>query len=174
MPPLTCLLKLKVVCNRVSPEYVGLPPHSLNLPPLPRCPVSIACNLTMTLTAKQLAQSTRRRERLVEMCRTLPEVKYEIVSDEHIAFRVRKKIFAYYLFDHHGDGMIAFCCKSSLSEQRRLIRDDPESFFVPAYLGARGWIAIRLDLDSVDWDIVSDLARRAFQSIAPRKLALIE
>lgn len=127
----------------------------------------------MTLSAKQIALSTRRRERLVETCRTLPEVNYEIVGDGHIAFRVRKKIFAYYLFDHHGDGIIAFCCKSSLSEQRRLIRHDPESFFVPAYLGARGWIAIRLDLNEVDWDTVSELARQAFQSIAPRKLAAL-
>ncbi len=128
---------------------------------------------TMTLSAKQLAQSTRRREQLVEMCRTFPEVSHEFVGEGHIAFRVRKKIFAYYLFDHHGDGIIAFCCESSLSEQRRLIRDDPESFFAPAYLGARGWIAIRLDLDGVDWDTVSELARRAFQSTAPRKLAAL-
>ncbi|HLO00468.1 MAG TPA: MmcQ/YjbR family DNA-binding protein [Pyrinomonadaceae bacterium] len=127
----------------------------------------------MTLSAKQLAQSTRRRDRLVEICQTLPEVNYEVVGEEHIAFRVRKKIFAYYLFDHHGDGIIAFCCKSSLSEQRRLIRDDSESFFVPAYLGAKGWIAIRLDLEGVDWDAVGELSRRAFQSIAPRKLAAL-
>ena len=127
----------------------------------------------MTLSAKQLATSTSRRKRLIETCETLPEVTYEIVGDEHIAFRIRKKIFAYYLFDHHGDGIVAFCCKSNLSEQRRLIRDDSESFFSPAYLGARGWIAIRLDLDNVDWDIVTDLAHRAFQSIAPRKLAAL-
>lgn len=127
----------------------------------------------MSLPAKQLAQSTHRRERLVEICQTLPEVSHETVGDGHIAFRVRKKTFGYYLFDHHGDGIIAFCCRSSLSEQRRLIRDDPESFFVPAYLGARGWIAARLDLDEVDWHAVSELARRAYQSIAPRKLAAL-
>ena len=125
----------------------------------------------MPLSARQLTSSTRRREQIIEICRNLPEVTYEVVGDGHIAFRIRKKIFGYYLFDHHGDGMIAFCCKSSLSEQRRLVRDDPESFFVPAYLGSRGWIAIRLDLEEVDWETVSDLARRAFQSIAPRKLA---
>ena len=130
------------------------------------------CTL-MTLTAKQLATSTRRRERLVETCAGLPEVTYETVGDDHIAFRIRKKIFAYYLFDHHGDGVIAFCCKSTLSDQRRFIRDDSESFFVPAYLGAKGWIAIRLDLDAVDWETVSELARQAYQSIAPRKLAAL-
>ena len=128
----------------------------------------------MTLSAKQLDQSTPRRTRLVKICQAFPEVTHEIAGDGHIAFRVRKKIFGYYLFDHHGDGIIAFCCKSSLSEQRRLVKDDPESFFVPAYLGARGWIAIRLDLEDVDWETVGELARRAFQSIAPRKLAVLD
>jgi hypothetical protein len=125
----------------------------------------------MTLSAKQLAQSTLRRERMIEICRSLPEVTFEVVGNEHIAFRIRKRIFGYYLFDHHGDGIIAFCCKSNLSEQRRLVRADPESFFVPAYLGSKGWIAIRLDLDEADWETVTELAQRAYQSIAPRKLA---
>jgi hypothetical protein len=125
----------------------------------------------MTLSAAQLATSKKRSQRLVTICSALPEVTYETVGDGHISFRVRKKIFAYYLFDHHGDGMIAFCCKSSLNEQRRLVRSDSESFFVPAYLGARGWVAVRLDLDEVDWDTVTELARQAFQSTAPRKLA---
>jgi predicted DNA-binding protein (MmcQ/YjbR family) len=129
----------------------------------------------MTLSAKQLAQSTRRRDRLVEICRKLPEVTHEFVGreQEHVAFRVGKKTFAYYLFDHHGDGRIGFCCKSSLSEQRRFVRDDPESFFVPAYLGSKGWVGVRLDLDEVDWDTVNELARHAFQLSAPRKLAAL-
>ena len=127
----------------------------------------------MTLSAKQLAQSSVRRERVVEVCSALPEVRYEHVGDGHIAFRIRKKIFAYYLFDHHGDGVIAFCCKANLSEQRRLARDDPETFFVPAYLGSKGWVAMRLDLDEVDWETFTELARQAYQSIAPRKLAIL-
>ena len=105
------------------------------------------------------------------MCALLPEVVVDPVGQEHIAFKIRKKIFAYYLFDHHGDGRIAFTCKSSLSEQRRLIRDDPDQFFAPAYLGPRGWIAIRLDLDDVDWQFIDEVARRAYQLTAPKKLA---
>jgi len=129
----------------------------------------------MTLSAKQLLHANQRREQLVKICSALPEVAYETVGDGHTSFRIRKKIFAYYLFDHHGDGMIAFCCKSTMNEQRRLIRDDAESFFVPAYLGPRGWVAIRLDLDEVDWDTVTELAKQAFQAVAPAKLsALIE
>ncbi len=127
----------------------------------------------MTLTSNQLSVSTPRRKRLVKICESFPEVVIEPAGEGHLAFRIRKRIFAYYLFDHHGDGMIAFTCKSSLSEQRRLIKDDATSFFVPAYLGSKGWIAIRLDLDEVDWDTVAELARRAYQDLAPRKLATL-
>ena len=127
----------------------------------------------MTLTANQLSASVRRRARLIKICESFPEVSGEVVGDQHIAFRIRKRIFAYYQFDHHDDGMIAFTCKSNLSEQRRLIKDDPISFFVPAYLGTKGWIAIRLDLDEVDWDTVTELSRRAYQETAPRKLAAL-
>jgi len=125
----------------------------------------------MALTSNQLSASTARRQRLVKICAAFPEVLVEPGGEGHLAFRIRKRIFAYYLFDHHGDGLIAFTCKSSLSEQRRLVQDDPDSFFVPAYLGSKGWIAIRLDLDEVDWDTVAELARRAYQEVAPRKLA---
>jgi len=127
----------------------------------------------MTLTSNQLSASTPRRNRLVKICESLPEVTSEVAGETHLAFRIRKRIFGYYLFDHHGDGVIGFTCKSSLSEQRRLLKDDPNSFFVPAYLGSKGWIAIRLDLDEVDWDTVTELARRAYQETAPRKLAVL-
>jgi len=127
----------------------------------------------MTLTSKQMSESSPRRAKVVEICEALPEVSVEVAGDQHMAFRIRKRIFAYYLFDHHGDGIIAFCCKSSRSEQQRLVKDDPDSFFVPAYLGAKGWVAIRLDTVEVDWDTVSDLARRAYQDCAPRKLAVL-
>jgi len=94
-------------------------------------------------------------------------------TGDHLAFRVRKKIFAYYLFDHHEDGMIAFCCKSTLAELQRLIRDDPETFFKPPYVGPRGWVGVRIDLDNVDWDTVRELALRAYQETAPQKLAAL-
>lgn len=127
----------------------------------------------MTLASHQVSTSAQRRTRLVKICQAFPEVVVEAAGESHLAFRIRKRIFAYYLFDHHGDGMIAFTCKSSLIEQRRMVKDDPISFFVPPYLGPKGWAAIRLDLDEVDWDTVSELARRAYQDLAPRKLAAL-
>ena len=127
----------------------------------------------MTLTSNQLSAAAPRRKHLVKICESFPEVIVEPGGEGHFSFRIRKRIFAYYLFDHHGDGMVAFTCKSSLSEQCRLIKEDPDSFFVPPYLGSKGWIAIRLDLNEVEWDTVSELARRAYQDLAPRKLAAL-
>ena len=127
----------------------------------------------MALTAQQLSAADQRRQRLVKICEAFPKVSSEVVGDQHIAFRANKRIFAYYQFDHHGDGIIAFCCKSNLSEQRRQVRDDPEKFFVPAYLGSKGWIAVRLDLDEVDWEVIADFSRKAYQAVVPRKLAAL-
>ena len=127
----------------------------------------------MAIDSSKRSDSAQRRTRLVKICESFPEVSVEVAGESHLAFRIRKRIFAYYLFDHHGDGIFAFTCKSSLSEQRRLVKDDPITFFVPAYLGSKGWIAIRLDLDEVDWDTVTELARRAYQELAPRKLATL-
>jgi hypothetical protein len=127
----------------------------------------------MGIDSSTRSTSAQRRTRVVNIYESLPEVSVEVAGESHLAFRIRKRIFAYYLFDHHGDGMIAFTCKSSMSEQRRLIKDDPITFFVPPYLGSKGWIAIRLDLDEVDWDTVTELARRAYQELAPRKLAAL-
>jgi len=63
-----------------------------------------------------LRETGRRRARLVESCASLPEV--DVSGDEHLAFKVRKKIFAYYLHDHHGDGRI-------LRQRRRARRSVP-------------------------------------------------
>jgi predicted DNA-binding protein (MmcQ/YjbR family) len=127
----------------------------------------------MEIDSSKRSVTAQRRTRLVNICEAFPEVSVEPGGESHLAFRIRKRIFAYYLFDHHGDGMIAFTCKSSLSEQRRLVKDDPITLFVPPYLGSKGWVAIRLDLDEVDWDTVTELARHAYQELAPRKLAAL-
>jgi predicted DNA-binding protein (MmcQ/YjbR family) len=127
---------------------------------------------SMALTNRQLAIVEKCRHRLVSICEKFPEVEIQVVGERHLAFRIRKKTFGYYQLDHHGDGEIAFCCKSNLSEQRRQVRIDPATFFVPAYLGQRGWIAIRLDSDQLDWEVVEQFARTAYQLVAPRRLAV--
>ena len=88
-----------------------------------------------------------------------------------MTFRVKKKIFAYYLFDHHRDGRIALWCKGAPGEQGRLVEEDPRRFFVPPYVGRRGWVGLRLDSRTVQWAEVAHLVRTAYRLTAPRALA---
>ena len=47
---------------------------------------------------------------------------------------------------------------------------DPARFYVPAYLGARGWTALRLDIGKPDWAEVRELLTDAYRLQAPRRL----
>ena len=118
-------------------------------------------------------EAEKRRAILVELCGSLPEVDVSImgVRNEHRTFRVRKKVFAYHLRNHHGDGTIALWCKAAVGEQGRLVEEDPRLFFVPPYLGPRGWVGMRLDLPRLNWGQVAILVRSAYRLSAPRALA---
>ena len=111
-----------------------------------------------------------RRERLVALCCTFPETEAEQAGAQHIAFKVRKKIFAYYTYEHHGDGRIALWCKAPPGEQARLVEESPRRYFVPPYVGPRGWVALRLDTPRVDWRAVENLAFVAYILTAPDTL----
>src|SRR3954468_8626098 len=91
-----------------------------------------------------------RRQRLTAICLDLPEAVGE-AKGQQVSFTVRGKTFAYFLADHHGDGKVALTCRVSPELPAALLTNGEERFFRPAYLGPRGWIGIRLDLDSVDW-----------------------
>jgi phosphoribosylglycinamide formyltransferase-1 len=111
-----------------------------------------------------------RRERLVALCRSLPEAEAERAGAQHLAFKVRKKIFAYYAYDHHGDGRIALLCKAPPGEQGRLVEESPRRYFVPPYVGPKGWVGMRLDTPRLDWRAVKNLALVAYFLTAPDSL----
>ncbi|MDQ6743247.1 MAG: MmcQ/YjbR family DNA-binding protein [Candidatus Dormibacteraeota bacterium] len=110
------------------------------------------------------------RARLLEICLGLPEVT--VSGDRHVAFQVGKRRFAYYLDDHHGDGRLALNCKVPHGDMEALVALDPSRFFVPAYLGAKGWIGVRLDQEDVDWDEVARFVAVSYRLVAPRRLAV--
>jgi phosphoribosylglycinamide formyltransferase-1 len=100
----------------------------------------------------------------------LPESD-EILSHGMPCFGVIKgKKFGYFSADHHGDGRTALLVKiSGLDEQTMLIEQDEVRYFRPAYFGD-GWIGIRLDLGSNDWDEITERLARSWRAVAPRKL----
>ena len=111
-----------------------------------------------------------RRERLVSLCQGLPEGMAERAGAQHLVFKVGKKVFAYYAYDHHGDGRIALLCKAPPGEQSQLVDEDPERYFVPPHVGPRGWVGLRLDSSRVDWKAVKNLLSVAYVLTAPDKL----
>ena len=46
-----------------------------------------------------------RLEPLSAICLQLPEAE-RVIYEPHAQFRVRKRTFAYFLDDHHGDGIV--------------------------------------------------------------------
>jgi phosphoribosylglycinamide formyltransferase-1 len=118
---------------------------------------------------KRVLGDPARLAQLLGICEALPEL--DVSGDQHIALRIRNKTLAYYLDDHHGDGIVSLCCKSTRERQSELVRRHPDRYYVPDYVGPKGWVALRLDLPEVDWDEVAELVFAAYKLQAPRRLA---
>ncbi|MDQ1397853.1 MAG: hypothetical protein QOG64_3112 [Acidimicrobiaceae bacterium] len=107
--------------------------------------------------------------RIRGLCLALPE-STERQSHGSPAFFVRdKRTFVMYMDDHHGDGRLAIWCGAGPGVQTALVSADPRRFFVPPYVGHRGWLGVRLDLDPA-WDEIAELIEDAYRSVAPKPL----
>ena len=107
-------------------------------------------------------------ECLRAICLALPEaLERETWGDA--TFRVRDKIFA---MVKQGDGRVSFWCKAPPGSQMILVGADPSRFFVPPYVGHKGWIGMRID-NGPDWAEVTGIVRRSYRMTAPKKLAAL-
>jgi hypothetical protein len=111
-----------------------------------------------------------RLTRLTELALTLPETTRRMCVS-HAQFLVRTKTFAYFLDNHHGDGIVAVTCKVLPGDNKPLAEAQPRRFYLPAYIGSKGWVALRLDVSKVDWDEVKELLLGSYVLIAPKRLA---
>ena len=116
------------------------------------------------------AKEDSRLTHVAKICAALAETAMERMNS-HAAFTVGKKKFAYYLDNHHGDGIVAITCKVAPGDNELLVRAQPERFYLPAYLASRGWVALRLDQGEIDWEEVRELLFESYRRIAPKRLA---
>ena len=73
--------------------------------------------------------------------------------------------------DHHGDGIVAVACKALPGDNVALASAQPGRFYLPSYIGPKGWVALRLDVGAVDWDEVAELVTGSYLLVAPKRLA---
>ncbi len=111
-------------------------------------------------------------ERLSALCLAQAEATRETEA-RHATFRVRKKVFAYFLDNHHRDGVISACVRVPMKEHARAIAQDSKRFYSPAYIGPKGWLGIRLDAKKVDWKDVEERVAASWASAAPKSLAKV-
>jgi hypothetical protein len=107
--------------------------------------------------------------RVRKVCLALPEVTERLSHGAPTFFVRGKKTFVMFLDDHHGDGRLALWCAAPPGAQGSLVEEEPDRFFVPPYVGGRGWIGVRLDVD-VDWDEIADIVEDAYRMVAPKTL----
>ena len=104
-----------------------------------------------------------------ELCLALPETSERLSHGAPTFFVRGKRAFLMVLTDHHGDGRFAIWCAAPGGVQPMLVEADPERFFVPPYVGHRGWLGLRLDR-GVDWDELAGLVEDSYAEVAPRRL----
>jgi hypothetical protein len=112
---------------------------------------------------------TEALERIRALCLALPEATERLSHGAPTFFVRDKKTFVTYMDDHHGDGRLALWCAAPLGVQPALVAEEPERFFVPPYVGHRGWLGVRLDRDP-DWGELAGIVTDAYRTVAPKSL----
>ena len=98
---------------------------------------------------KNISQAVR------EICLSLSATG-EVTSHGSPDFRVEGKTFATYMINHHGDGHLALWLRMPTGSQEYYTQSDPERFYVPPYVGPKGWLGVDLD-KGLSWNTIAEL-----------------
>src|SRR5262245_33783397 len=104
-----------------------------------------------------------RKDTVRRFALSFPEAE-ERETWETATFRVRNKIFMMFSEQERHAWV-----KSDHDEQQALVAQDPETFFVPPYVGPSGWVGVVIR--SVDPDEMRELITEAWRLTAPNRLA---
>jgi len=115
------------------------------------------------------AERKRTLGRIRELCLALPETSERLSHGAPTFFVRGKRAFLMVLTNHHGDDRFAIWCAAAAGMQSMLVEADAERFFVPPYVGHRGWLGMRLDR-ALDGDELAGIVEDAYAEVAPAKL----
>ena len=99
-----------------------------------------------------------------EICSSFPDVE-ERVGHGLPDFKVAGKSFAILTVNHHGDGRIALWVRSPPGVQHLHTEGEPSLYFVPPYMGPKGWLGVHLDKGN-DWFTIALRVREAYANAA--------
>jgi hypothetical protein len=104
--------------------------------------------------------------RIRKICLELPEATEKPFGGHTSpAFRVRDKMFVV------AEDQTSMTAKAPKGVQGILINSDPERFFVPKYVGSKGWVGVRLALpDEPDWEEMAEVIYESYCLLAPKTL----
>jgi predicted DNA-binding protein (MmcQ/YjbR family) len=106
--------------------------------------------------------------RVRDICLALPEAA-EKAFGGHTApsYRVRDKLF---LMTSEDGSYLTL--KAAPGVQEALVASAPERYFVPAYVGHKGWVGARLDVEQ-NWPELAELIEDSYRLIAPKRVAAL-
>jgi hypothetical protein len=108
-------------------------------------------------------------DRIRAACLALPEVVERPSHSAPTFFVQGKKSFVMVWADgHHHNQFPHLWCAAPAGVQAEMVSSEPERFFVPPYVGGRGWLGVRLD--DVDDAELAALCEEAYRVVAPAKL----
>ena len=109
-------------------------------------------------------------DRLRSICVGFPEVTERLSHGAPTWFIRNKTSFVtMWANGHHGNDFPHLWCAAPPGVQQEMVEAEPDRYFRPPYVGGRGWLGLRLDVD-VDWDEIADICEDAYRTIAPKRL----
>ena len=105
------------------------------------------------------------RASLRAACLALPGVE-ERVNHGMPTFAVVRRT-AFCNLHHPDDDRPTLWFKAAPGIQTELVDQEPDRFFVPPYVGPRGWVGLRLDVD-LDWNEVAAVVEDAWRLVATK------
>lgn len=108
-------------------------------------------------------------DRIRAICMSLPATEERLSHGEFAWFIAKGKQFASIDDHHHGADHLAVWCAAPPGSQEAHVRTDPARYFVPPYVGHRGWLGVVLDLQP-DWEEVEEIIIEAFLEVAPKRV----
>lgn len=105
-------------------------------------------------------------KKIQKLCLSFPGVT-ERPSHGAPCFFAGKKQFAVISDNHHHDGRFALLVAAPSGAQAMLVDSEPEHYYVPPYVGGRGWVGVRLDR-KVPWAAIAALVEAGYREVAPK------